>query len=155
VILSRWVTRFSLGRGFLPLILIPALHWRPFPVGLRPLSPCLHNVSALPVICSPEPLFALTHMHYIAQHCTHSSAPAARYLLLPIGATGAHLTARQRPCPNAQLSQPCMDSFSGPLCRFPRVGRLEGHGITVLGFPCPRRSCCGQSGCAQFLCAPL
>jgi hypothetical protein len=23
------------------------------------------------VICFPEPLFALSHMHYIAQHCTH------------------------------------------------------------------------------------
>jgi hypothetical protein len=37
-----------------------------------------------------------------------------------------------------------MDSFSGSLCRFPREGRLEGHGSTVLGFPCPRRSCSGQ-----------
>jgi hypothetical protein len=58
-------------QGVLPLVLIPALHGRPFPVGLRPLSPCLHNVSALPVICFPEPLFALSHVHYIAQHCTH------------------------------------------------------------------------------------
>jgi hypothetical protein len=71
VILSRWVTRFSLGRGLLPLVFIPALHGRPFPAGLHPLSPCLHNVSAFPVICFPEPLFALSHMHYITQHCTH------------------------------------------------------------------------------------
>jgi hypothetical protein len=149
------VTRFSLGRRVLLLVLIPALHGRPFPVGLRPLSPCLNNVSALPVICFPEPLFALSHMHYIAQLCTALHPPAARYPLLPIVATGAHLTARQRPCPNAQPSQPGMDSFSGSLCRFPGVGRLGGHGITVLGFPCPRRSCSGQSGCAQFLFAPL
>jgi hypothetical protein len=40
-------------------------------VGLRPLSPCLHDVSAFPVICFPGPLFALSHMHCIAQHCTH------------------------------------------------------------------------------------
>jgi hypothetical protein len=58
-------------QGVLPLVLIPALHGRPFPVGLRPLSPCLYNVSALPVICFPEPLFALSHMLYTAQHCTH------------------------------------------------------------------------------------
>jgi hypothetical protein len=56
--------------GVLPLVLIPALHGRSFPVGLCPLSPCLHNVSALPVICFPEPLFALSHMHCIAQHYT-------------------------------------------------------------------------------------
>jgi hypothetical protein len=74
MILSRWVTRFSLGRGLFPLVLIPALHGRPFPVGLRPLSPCLHNVSALPVICFPEPLFALSHIFHT---CTtsHSTAP--------------------------------------------------------------------------------
>jgi hypothetical protein len=62
---------FSLSRGFLPLVLIPALHGRPLPVGLRPLSPCLYNVSALPVICFSEPVFALSHMHCIAQHCTY------------------------------------------------------------------------------------
>jgi hypothetical protein len=28
-------------------------------------------MSALPVICFPEPLFALSHMHNIAQHCTY------------------------------------------------------------------------------------
>jgi hypothetical protein len=37
----------------------------------------------------------------------------------------------------------------------PRVGRLEGHGITILCFPCPRRSCSGQSGGGEFLFAPL
>jgi hypothetical protein len=36
VLLSRWVTRFSLGRGFSPLFLIPALNGRPIPVGLHP-----------------------------------------------------------------------------------------------------------------------
>jgi hypothetical protein len=98
------------------------MHGRPFPVGLCSLSLCLHDVSALPVICA---------LHRTALH-----PPATRYPLLPIGATGAHLTARQRPCPNAQPIQPDMNSFSGypdrSLCSFPRVGRLEGHGITVL-----------------------
>jgi hypothetical protein len=53
----------------------------------------------------PEPLFALSHIHRTAQH-----PPAARYPFLPIGATGAHLTARHRPYPNAQTTQPGMDS---------------------------------------------
>jgi hypothetical protein len=44
--------------GNLFVLVIPfyyILEGRPFPVGLRPLSSCLHNVSALPVICFPEP----------------------------------------------------------------------------------------------------
>jgi hypothetical protein len=72
-----------------------------------------------------------------------------------MGYKSARLTAQQRPCPNAQQTQTGMDSFFGSLCSFPQVGRLEWHGITVLGFPCPRRSCSDQSGCAQFLFAPL
>jgi hypothetical protein len=32
--------------------------------------PACHDVSALPVIRFPEPLFALLHMHCIAQHST-------------------------------------------------------------------------------------
>jgi hypothetical protein len=44
-------------------------------------------------------------MHPTAQH-----PPAARYPFRPIGATGAHLTVRHRPYPNAQMTQPGMDS---------------------------------------------
>jgi hypothetical protein len=69
------VTRFSLGRGLSPLVVIPALHGRPIPVGLRPLSHCLYDVSALPVICFPKSLFALAYTYGIAQHCTPRVLP--------------------------------------------------------------------------------
>jgi hypothetical protein len=140
------------GRGFLPFSSHACLAWEA--LSCRTASPLslLDNidVSALHVICFPEPVF--TH----ALHRTALHPPAAHYPLLPIGLQVC-LTAWQRPCPNAsaQPTQPGMDAFSRSLCRFPRVGRLEGHGITVLGFPCPRRSCSGQSSCAQFLFASL
>jgi hypothetical protein len=68
----------------LPLVPIPALKGRPIPVAQSAPSHCLQDVSALPVICLPEPLFALAHtLHRTALH-----PPAAGYPLLPIGATG-------------------------------------------------------------------
>jgi hypothetical protein len=79
VVLMRWVTRFSLGRAFFPLVLTPALHGRPFPVCLSPLPPRLHEGSALPVICFPEPLFALAHTHTES----HSTAPIGCSLPFP------------------------------------------------------------------------
>jgi hypothetical protein len=110
---------FSLDRGVFSLVLIFALHWGPIPVGLRPLSPCLHNVSALPVICFPEPLFA--HMLCITQHCTH------RLLATLCSPLALQVRIRQlvnvRPT-NARPTQPGMDSFSRSFCRFPRVRRL-------------------------------
>jgi hypothetical protein len=70
--LLRTHSQFSLGRGFIPVLLIPALQRRPMSVALRPPSPCLHFVSALPKSPPPpKPLFALAHIHCIAHHCTH------------------------------------------------------------------------------------
>jgi hypothetical protein len=124
-------------KGVFPFSCHTCLAWEA--LSCRPASPLSLLALRVCLTCDLLPLFALSHMH--ALHRTALHLPAARYLLLPIGTTGAHLTARQRPCPNAELTQPGMDCFSGALCRFPRVGRLEGHGIAVLGFPCPRRSC--------------
>jgi hypothetical protein len=103
VVLSRWVSSFFCGRGFSPLALIPVLHGRPIPIGLRPLSPCLHTVSALPVICFPEPLFAVSHTHCIAQHCTR------RLLATLCSPSGLHVRVFKRGnVPVPMLSRPSL-----------------------------------------------
>jgi hypothetical protein len=61
----------------------------------------------------------------------------------------AHLT--HAISPSTEPSQPIMGSMHRFSSRFRRAGCLEGHGIGVLGVPCPRRSCSGQSNCAQLL----
>jgi hypothetical protein len=79
VVLSRWV---SLRRGVSPLLITPALHGRPFPVALCPLSTCLHGVSALPVIFLPDPCL-LMHTSTASRitapaSCSIPSAPHVR-----------------------------------------------------------------------------
>jgi hypothetical protein len=81
VVLLWLVTRFSLGRGF-SSVLIPALHGRPLPASLRPLSLRLHDVSALPMICIPEPLVCSctgTASHSTAPGCSLPFTPYQRY----------------------------------------------------------------------------
>jgi hypothetical protein len=134
------------------------------------------------LVCSCARALHPTALHPTARHPTALNPSAARYPLLSIGATcaesigvpgAAHLQLRldrkwlTTPLDllilqlanvlslNTQPTQPGMYSFFGSSFRFLGVGRLEGHGITVLGFLCPRRSCSGRSSCAQFLFAPL
>jgi hypothetical protein len=47
--------------------------------------------------------------------------------------------------PNTQPTQPSMDSFSGSICRFRRVGCWKWHGVAVLGMPCPKHNSSSQS----------
>jgi hypothetical protein len=67
----KWVTRVSLGRGFFPLVCIPAMHWRPAP------SPS--HVPFLLACTFSLPFLASRFLRFPcirALHCTalHSSA---------------------------------------------------------------------------------
>jgi hypothetical protein len=89
--------------------------------------------------CTGAPIRRPSFPFSLCSHCVRFVCDLSTLVLVSFGARVLH----------------CPHSIYRFFCRFRRVGRFEGHGITVLGFPCPRRSCSGHSSCAQFLFAPL
>jgi hypothetical protein len=86
-------------QGVFTLVLIPALHGRPIPVGLHPLSPRLHNVPALLVTALQVQNLSVLQVQTIAAHRCYrcgTFAALAREKMADHPFGFAHLTARQR-----------------------------------------------------------
>jgi hypothetical protein len=96
------------------------------PACIPPLSPYLHGVSALPVICIPEPYFALANMHCMTQHCTrlilNPLLPSYRYRTF---AAQARQKLADQPLGFARLTS--------PTCFLPTLSRHSLTWILSLG----------------------